>query len=159
MKLEKKQSKTHPIPLFIQRFNGRFSGILHWEQLDELWLFLKQECQEKARKEWFVYHVGSVPPTEPLSEEKFILTLDEINKELKQHHKEDYCGIVYADNIAAPDFIKVFHPNNLGKSCGYSETPIFPGWTISKIPPIDIENYYYPPKQPSFWKKLYTVKA
>ena len=44
----------------------------------------------------------------------------EIDRLLRQDHAEDYCGIVYADDLQQPRFIKIYDPNNLGVSCGYS---------------------------------------
>jgi len=45
---------------------------------------------------------------------------------------------VYADDLKNPTFVKIFHPKNLGKSCGSSENPPIPQWLISKEKPMDV---------------------
>ncbi|KAA0445986.1 MAG: hypothetical protein FXV80_00800 [Candidatus Thioglobus sp.] len=45
-----------------------------------------------------------------------------------------YCGIVYVDDFESPSFVKIFHPNNLGKSCS-SENPLISQWLLSKTKP------------------------
>ena len=55
-----------------------------------------------------------------------------------KEHEEDYCGIVYADDLQQPSFIKIYDPHNLGVSCGYSENPPLPGWIMSQIAPCDL---------------------
>ena len=65
-------------------------------------------------------------------------TLDDIRAEVQHGHREDYCGIVYADDFDRPTLVKVFHPNHLGSSCGFSETPPLPGWILSLLPPADL---------------------
>jgi hypothetical protein len=34
-----------------------------------------------------------------------------------------HCGIAYVNDLKNPNFVKIFHPNNLGKSCGSSKNP------------------------------------
>jgi hypothetical protein len=108
--------------------------VLSWEQLDQLW----QTLASMADDAWYVYTIGETPPTEPFTAARFRHFLDEINTLLVLEHQEDYCGIVYADDLDNPSFVKVFDPNNLGVVCGYSDNPPLPGWTISRIPPQDL---------------------
>ena len=64
--------------------------------------------------------------------------VDEIDRLLRAEHDEDFCGIVYADDLGAPALIKIYDPNNLGVVCGYSDNPPLPGWIMSKLPPVDL---------------------
>lgn len=73
---------------------------------------------------WYIYAVGEVPPEAPASESHLLKFIDEIDALLHQEHDEDYCGIVYTDSKESPNYIKIFDPNNLGVSCGFSENPL-----------------------------------
>jgi len=61
-----------------------------------------------------------------------------MDKLLRREHQEDYCGIVYANDLQTPGSIKIYDPNNLGVSCGYNDNPPLPGWIMSRIPPVDL---------------------
>ena len=102
-------------------------------RLDALWE------RVRARPEgWFLYAVGETPPTAAASGEdctRFVAELDDL---LRREHDEDYCGIVYADDLAEPTLIKVYDPHNLGVSCGFSTNPPLPGWVLSRIRPVDL---------------------
>ena len=82
--------------------------------------------------------------------------IHEVDHLLRTEHNEDYCGIVYADDTQQPGFIKIFDPNNLGVSCGYSEKPPLPGWIVSRIPPVELETALYPPNnRRRWWRRLF----
>ncbi|VAW73099.1 hypothetical protein MNBD_GAMMA15-2284 [hydrothermal vent metagenome] len=138
---------------FRDSFKGTFYGILRWEQLDELWLRVKED----AGGGWYMYAVGEEPPVETVDADDVHRFVDEIDVLLRKEHGEDYCGIVYADDPASPGFVKIFDPNNLGVSCGYSDNPPLPGWILSKLPPIDLQA---PMPQPGnrrrWWQRLFS---
>ena len=115
-------------------FKGRFESILRWEQLEGLWDALRLD----AEGGWHIYAVGETPPTQPVSGELLKTFLSEIDQLLRREHDEDFCGIVYTDSVKAPEFVKIFDPNNLGVSCGFSDNPPLPGWILSKLPPVDL---------------------
>lgn len=121
---------------FLTAFRGSFIGILRWPQLDSLWEVVKSD----AGGHWFIYAVGEEPPLDVASEVQVKTFLDEIDVLLRKEHDEDYCGIVYVDNKEHPSFLKIFDPNNLGVSCGFSDNPPLPGWILCKIPPVDLPN-------------------
>jgi len=120
---------------FRTAFKGRFENVLRWEQLDELWEVLHRD----ADGDWHIYAVGETPPESPASAQQVRQFLAEITRLLRQEHAEDYCGIVFTDSMQTPSFVKIFDPNNLGVSCGYSDNPPLPGWIISKLAPVDLE--------------------
>ena len=119
---------------YLQAFRGSFTSALRWHQLDDLWA----RVRERAGEGWYIYAVGEEPPREPVEAADVEIFLMEIDRLLRAEHKEDYCGIVYADDLREPSFIKIYDPNNLGVSCGYSDNPPLPGWVMSRIPPVDL---------------------
>ncbi len=137
---------------FRSAFRGSFSGVLRWEQLDELW----QRLRDDAAGGWYLYAVGETPPTETQSAAEFTHFIDQVDQLLRKEHDEEYCGIVYVDDAGAPSFVKIFDPNNLGVSCGYSDHPPLPGWILSKLPPADLQA---PMQQPGnrrrWWQRLF----
>lgn len=132
-------------------FKGTFYGALRWPQLDGLWEALRND----AAGGWFIYAVGTEPPTETVGPEKLREFITEIDTLLRREHDEDYCGIVYADSFEQPSFVKIFDPNNLGVSCGYSDNPPLPGWILSKIPPIDLQAPSLPGNRRRWWQRLF----
>ncbi len=120
---------------FLHRFQqGSFTSALRWPQLDALW----QAVLEDSDGGWYLYAVGETPPTEPASAERVESFVREIDSLLRREHDENYCGIVYADDLQKPDLIKIYDPNNLGVVCGFSDNPPLPGWVMSKQQPVDL---------------------
>lgn len=141
----------HP---FMEKFQGRLMGVLRWQQLDELW----ETIQSGKTDDWYIYHIGEPPPITVCQSEKLHLFVEEIDKLLKHDHDHDYCGIVYVDDKAAPTFIKVYDPNNLGHVCGSSGAPApLPGWIFSKIQPIDLQAAITPPgNRRRWWQRVFS---
>ena len=119
---------------YLQAFRGSFRGVLRWEQLGQLW----ENLRRRSRADWYAYTVGKTPPAAPLSPEALESFIHDIDQLLRREHDEDYCGIVYADDLDCPSFVKIFNPRNLGVVCGFSEHPPLPGWTLSILPPVDL---------------------
>ena len=143
-----------PKQIFMKKFSGRLIGILKWEQLDELWQILQAQNMDN----WYIYHIGDDIPQEVCQIEQFQQFLVEINKLLRHDHQERYCGIVYVDDKAKPEFIKIYDPNNLGQVCGSSGAPPpLPGWILSKVQPIDLEVAMPPPgNRKRWWQKIFS---
>ena len=117
---------------FSNRLNGSFSGILQWQQLDELWERVKQG-------KWYFYQLGEALPTAPLYGDELAKRIDALNVLLRREHDYHYCGIVYADNVEQPTLIKIFDPNNMGSACSGKAAPSPPGWILSTDQPSVIE--------------------
>lgn len=138
--------------VYLAAFRGSFTSALRWHHLDALWQLLRDTPSD----DWYVYAVGEPPPEKPLSHADFMRFIDEIDLLLREDHQEDFCGIVYADNLSQPSFIKIYDPHNLGVVCGFSENPPLPGWVLSKLKPCDL-----PAAQPAsrhrrhWWQKLF----
>jgi hypothetical protein len=137
---------------YLDAFRGRFTSMMRWHHLDEFWNTLR----EQASNDWYVYAVGEAPPEEAASEEYVLKFIDEIDALLHKEHDEDYCGIVYADDRNKPGFIKIFDPNNLGVSCGFSDNPPLPGWILSQLRPVELESALNPPNnRRRWWQKIF----
>jgi hypothetical protein len=130
---------------FHERYTGRFWSVMSWNQLTVFWARIDPAAG------WYVYAVGETPPDAPAAPaivNEFITRIDAL---LREDHRESYCGIVYADNLDAPQFIKIYDPNNLGSSCGSSKNPPLPGWLMSRIPPEDLKPARQPPEGRRRW--------
>lgn len=103
---------------------------------------------------WYLYDTSKVAPKIVANANEFIDTLNGIKKIIKSEHQERYCGIVYTNDLDKPDFVKIFHPNNLGKVCGSSENPSIPRWLLSKNKPINIETELKPKQEQGFVSKF-----
>ena len=142
----------HNIDPYVTAFRGRFTSVMRWEQLNDFWDALRDQIDDQ----WYIYAVGEVPPAEPCVSQKMTAFINEIDVLLRKEHDEDYCAIVYADNLEAPQFVKIFDPNNLGVSCGFSENPPLPGWVLSKMKPINLEMALKPANnRRRWWQKIF----
>ncbi|MEA3274050.1 MAG: hypothetical protein U9Q81_01860 [Pseudomonadota bacterium] len=119
---------------FASQFDGPLTGLLQWSQ----WDALTGRLSAGNDGGWFVYFVGENLPTEPMSPDAFGRFLNEIDRLLRNDHRESYPGIVYVDDPSAPSFVKIYDPNNLGASCGSSEVRVLPGWVVSRTPPAPL---------------------
>jgi hypothetical protein len=114
-------------------FKGKYYGVLRWHQLDELWIKIKNDDEG-----WYCYEIGKSPPTEMKRGNALKQIIDGIDSNLREKHDEDYCGIVYVDNLEKPRFIKVFDPKNIGTSCSIGTKAPLPEWIMSKVRPEDL---------------------
>ncbi len=137
---------------YVSAFRGNFTSTMRWPDLDDFWKVLKARADDN----WFIYAVGETPPNTASGKGHFLNFIDKIDELLHKDHDEDYCGIVYVDDKEAPEFVKIFDPNNLGVSCGYSENPPLPGWILSRVQPVELETALNPPKnRQRWWQQLF----
>ena len=104
---------------YVKAFRGNFTSTMRWHDLDAFWEVLRSQADDQ----WYIYAVGEVPPEETSSTQHLLNFIEKIDELLHKEHEEDYCGIVYVDSKEQPEFIKIFDPNNLGVTCGFSENP------------------------------------
>ncbi|MBK1724052.1 hypothetical protein [Thiocystis violacea] len=141
--------QIHP---FLAAFRGSFTSALRWPQLDALW----ERVRERADAGWYLYAVGEPPPAQPAERAQVLAFIGEIDALLRAEHDHDYCGIVYADDPQQPSFLKIYDPNNLGVSCGFSDNPPLPGWVMSLLPPCDLPATRPAPKnRRRWWRRLF----
>ncbi|MFO8154037.1 hypothetical protein [Thioalkalivibrio sp.] len=122
-------------PEFLARFQGGFTGILYWHQLDALW----ERLRARNDGSWYVYAVGEEPPEQPVAAAKLDRFITEVDQLLRSEHHHDYCGVVYVDAVESPDMVKIYDPNHLGSSCGSSGLRVLPGWVLSRVAPVDLD--------------------
>ena len=137
---------------FLTAFRGSFTSALRWPQLDALW-----ECVRAEPFGWYLYHVGETPPLRPADPEALDNFVTEVDRLLRAEHDEDYCGIVYADDLKRPGMIKIYDPHNLGVVCGSSKNPPLPGWVMSRIPPVDLPAAQRPTRSRQRWWRLFAT--
>lgn len=146
------QFGTLPVDPFLRAFRGSFTSALRWTDLDALWLRLRAD----ANGGWYLYAIGEPPPTRISDAQTVERFIDEIDALLRREHDERLCGIVYADDLRVPSLVKVYDPNNLGVSCGFSSNPPLPGWVMSKLAPIDLPAQQLVPKgRRRWWRRLF----
>ena len=144
---------TDTLDPFLSAFRGSFTSALRWPQLDALWA----RVRERAGEGWYLYAIGEEPPRAASDTAQVLRFIDEIDRLLRAEHDEDFCGIVYADDLAAPALIKIYDPNNLGVVCGYSDNPPLPGWVMSKLPPVDLPATQLMAKgRRRWWQRLFS---
>lgn len=144
------QLQNHPAS-FVRHYMGGFSGILRWQQLDELWQWLNQH----HANEWYLYATDAEPPQQPQPVNEFKQSLEHIDEYLRQTHKADYCGVVYVDNLQAPSYIKVYNPKGMGSSCSMSEIPPMPKWIISLEAPENLKELLEEPEKNHAWWQVW----
>jgi hypothetical protein len=137
---------------FMQAYRGSLISAMRWDDLSRLW----DSLRSRGDADWYIYAIGEAPPTAPVSAAQLETFIVEVDTLLRREHEEDYCGIVYADSHDAPTFIKVYDPNNLGVSCGFSDNPPLPGWILSTMPPVDLPNTLNPPgNRRRWWRRIF----
>ncbi len=128
-------------------FDGMLFSLLSWEQLAEFW----QRLDPAAG--WYLYAVGETPPTASADAAHVSAFVAEIDTLLRREHHEDYCGIVYADNLTSPRIIKIYDPNHLGTSCGSGKYKILPGWVMCTSAPSElIPGHVVPQNRKRWWQ-------
>jgi hypothetical protein len=138
---------------FLDRYRGYFRSLLRWDELERFWPVLRS-APDKA---WYIYAVGETPPSQPVDHGQLEHFIDQIDQLLHREHDEDYCGIVYVDDVENPSYIKIYDPHNLGSVCGPGfGPPPFPGWILSLLPPADLNIAFPPPaNRRRWWQKLF----
>lgn len=134
---------------FLAKYQGLLYNILSWDQLTAFWNKLDRQAG------WYLYPVGHHLPgsaADPEEVDRFVRHLDEL---LRQDHDEDYCGIVYADDLEKPSFIKIYDPHHLGVACGSSGQHIFPGWIMSLQAPVELAPEVTPNNRKRWWNTLF----
>jgi hypothetical protein len=130
---------------FTRKLSGMLYGIMKWEQLTAFW------DKVDASAGWYLYAVGEPVPADKADAEHVKQFMAKVDHLLRDEHREDYCSIVYADDLDHPSFIKIYDPNHLGSSCGSSKTVTLPGWVMSQVPPVELTPSWIVPQSRKRW--------
>ena len=56
------------------------------------------------------------------------------------------------------EVVKIYDPNNLGVSCGFSTNPPLPGWIMCRVPPEDLQpGHKIPEGRRRWWRALFST--
>ncbi|MDD2880676.1 MAG: hypothetical protein PHQ58_09570 [Rhodoferax sp.] len=139
---------------FSQQINGNFIGMLHWSQLDDLWLKVRTQPQG-----WYASQVGEAAPLQPMTTVALNQFIDEVDALLRHEHQHNYCGIVYADSPEQPAFIKIYDPHHLGSFCSHGGAVIQPRWVLSRVQPERFEeDVPLPGSRQSWWQRMFASR-
>ena len=142
---------TRTSSTFSQLLNGNFIGMLHWAELDDLWRRVRAEPLG-----WYASQSGQLVPTTPMTPDALNGFVDEVDALLRREHKQDFCGIVCADQREQPGFIKIYDPHNMGSFCSCASTPIQPLWVLSRSQPEHItDDSALHDARGSWWQRLF----
>lgn len=136
---------------FHRQMSGLLFSLLSWQQLTDFW----EKIDRNAG--WYLYAVGEPVPSQLADAGQVDRFIAEVDALLRKDHHESYCGIVYANDLNSPTFIKVYDPNHLGSSCGSSKhPPPPPGWIMCQIPPAELHlKYDLPANRRRWWQNLF----
>ena len=132
-------------PEFDALFDGTLYSLLSWQQLSDFWTRIDPAAG------WYLYALGEPRPASQSDAEHVSAFMREIDVLLHREHHEDYCGIVHADDLQAPQLIKIYDPNHLGTSCSSGKDRILPGWVMSRTPPSDLAAPHFVPQNRRRW--------
>ncbi len=134
---------------FQRLYTGRVWSVMGWDQLTAFWKRIDPAAG------WYLLAAGAVPATLPADAAAVAGFIEQIDKLLREDHRESYCGIVYADHLENPRLIKIYDPNNLGSSCGSSKNPPGPGWIMSReLPDETLSRVPVPENRKRWWQRL-----
>ncbi len=133
---------------FWNAYQGRFSGLLQWKDVDALW----QDLPETGGK-WYVFDTSENVPAEPANPAAFQATLHAAELLVNSRRDRSHSGAIYIDNRENPQLVKIFDPVNMGTSCSCSTEPIYPRYILSRIKPDPIPTPA-PPPQKGFLARL-----
>lgn len=134
---------------FQRQLNGMLYSLMSWQQLADFWKRIDHQGG------WYLYAVGEALPRSPSGAAQVDNFIKEIDALLRRDHHESYCGIVYADNLEQPNFVKIYDPSHLGSSCGSSKNSPLPGWVMSLVPPTELTpKWLLPANRKRWWQTL-----
>lgn len=135
---------------FQRQLNGMLYSLMSWQQLADFWNKIDHGSG------WYLYAVGEALPQSSSGAAQVNSFIKEIDALLHRDHHESYCGIVYADDLEQPSFVKIYDPNHLGSSCGSSNATPLPGWVMSLTPPTELKpKWALPANRKRWWQMLF----
>lgn len=138
---------------FIDALNDRFSGVLSWQELQELWDAVLRE----ANAGWYIYAIGEPLPHSPCSAadiERFLAAIDNL---LEHDLREESCnGIVCADSRENPLLLKIYDLFHMGSACRRGAAAPLSGWILTRVPPTELKtDRVLPENRRRWWRELW----
>jgi len=128
-------------------YGGKFAGLPSWTGFDAFWATL-----EASGGDWYVFDPAGEAPAKPAAD--FADVLAEARATVEQVRARGFCGAVFADNLTAPSFVKIFDPYRMGGVCGGSRDRILPKWIFSRIRPDPLPLLPEAPRRKRFLASL-----
>lgn len=121
-----------PLPdtTYWRHYQGAFSSLLKWEDVDAFW---GQLAATEAH--WYVFEKEKAAPQSPATEAQFSEILKAAEALVNARRKLSYSGAIYLDSPDAPSMIKIFDPVNMGSVCACSGERIMPKYILSLATP------------------------
>lgn len=107
-------------------------GILRWDDLDRLW----KRVTGPGGAPWYLYRAGDEPSRTPASARELAAFVAEVDTVVRREHREEYCGVVYADDPSRPSYVKIYHPRGMGSSCALPGHAVPATWILSRLGPV-----------------------
>lgn len=128
--MAKSTIETLPDTAYWRHYQGRFSSLLNWRDVDAFWVKIAA-----MKSDWYVFETGAQIPTEPATNMALSEVLAAAQIMVNTRREMAYSGTIYVDDIEMPTMIKVFDPTNMGSACSCSGERIMPRYILSQIPP------------------------
>lgn len=136
-----------PDTLFWRAYGGKFAGVPTWPMFDAFWTRF-----EAAGGPWYVFDPTADAPAAPETDVAQVLA--EARRCVEQIRARGFCGAVFADDLEAPSFVKVFDPYRMGGVCGGSGERVIPRWIFSRIAPDPLPLLAEPPEKKGLFARL-----
>ncbi|NOX73292.1 MAG: hypothetical protein GXP03_06625 [Alphaproteobacteria bacterium] len=145
-----KKPKMPPLPDtdFWRAYQGPFSGVLKWSDVDALWAWLADNNQG-----WFAFDPNTAAPDTPLDADDFATFLQGAVELVNTRRERSMSGAIYLDDANKPTLIKIFDPVNMGSACSISGVRVMPRWILSRMKPDDLPKPA-PVLKPRFFGRL-----
>lgn len=132
---------------FWRAYGGKFAGIPGWDKFDRFWARF-----EELGGDWYVFDPTGDAPDAPETDPAAARA--EARACVEQMRNRGFCGSVFADDLDAPSFVKVFDPYKMGGVCGGSGDRVLPRWIFSRIAPDPLPLLPEPPARKGLFARL-----
>ncbi len=136
-----------PDTAFWRAYGGKFAGLPTWAGFDAFW-----QRFETAGGAWYVFDPSGDAPAEPCAD--IARARAEARACVEQARARSFCGTVFADDLEAPSFVKVFDPYRMGGVCGGSGERVLPRWIFSRTRPDPLPLLPPTPAKKGFFARL-----
>jgi hypothetical protein len=118
---------------FWRAYQGPFSGVLKWSDVDALWAWLADNNEG-----WFAFDPDQAAPDAPLAADEFATFLQGAVDLVNSRRERSMSGAIYRDDVDSPTMLKIFDPVNMGSACSISGERVMPRWILSRMKPDDL---------------------